>query len=237
MSHDPWFPNGQDAGDSAVEHTQSDMAGTDSSNRDYQQPKAEVPDAHVSEADTQEEEDTRSGFAHMLGFKPKAKKTVAARGERTAPVEALNDAVEPHAWQDAPSAEKAPAVHRSPELAVSPDQTKHADKNGTGTAQKSQTRIDPHFTVDASGQPDTVENTEPGPKAEPPVLKNNIASAVDTALRQSAAQANGTLEDNLRAMLRPIIKEWLDENMPRILENAIREELAASAKKPPADQA
>ncbi len=36
-----------------------------------------------------------------------------------------------------------------------------------------------------------------------------------------------SLEDSVRDMLRPMMMQWLNENMPRILENALREEVAA----------
>ena len=39
-------------------------------------------------------------------------------------------------------------------------------------------------------------------------------------------QASRTLEDAVREMLRPLLVQWLNDNMPRILENAIREEIA-----------
>ena len=40
------------------------------------------------------------------------------------------------------------------------------------------------------------------------------------------AKAGGALEEAVREMLRPLLVQWLNENMPRILENAIREEIA-----------
>ena len=33
------------------------------------------------------------------------------------------------------------------------------------------------------------------------------------------------LEDSIKAMLKPMIRDWLDDNMPRILEGAIKEEV------------
>jgi cell pole-organizing protein PopZ len=39
-------------------------------------------------------------------------------------------------------------------------------------------------------------------------------------------QGGRTLEDAVREMLRPLLVQWLNEHMPRILENAIREEIA-----------
>jgi cell pole-organizing protein PopZ len=38
-------------------------------------------------------------------------------------------------------------------------------------------------------------------------------------------QGGRTLEDSVREMLRPLLVEWLNANMPRILEDAIRQEI------------
>ncbi len=38
-------------------------------------------------------------------------------------------------------------------------------------------------------------------------------------------KAGNSLEDSVKAMLKPMIKDWLDDNMPRILEGAIKEEV------------
>jgi cell pole-organizing protein PopZ len=37
-----------------------------------------------------------------------------------------------------------------------------------------------------------------------------------------------SLEDSVKEMLRPMLKQWLDENMPRVLTAALREELENS---------
>jgi hypothetical protein len=50
---------------------------------------------------------------------------------------------------------------------------------------------------------------------------------------QPSAAAPRTLEDTVREMLRPMLAEWLNENMPRILNDAIREELAAAGIRTP----
>jgi cell pole-organizing protein PopZ len=44
-----------------------------------------------------------------------------------------------------------------------------------------------------------------------------------------------TLEDAVREMLRPLLVQWLNENMPRILESAIREEIATRGLLPKTD--
>ncbi len=40
-----------------------------------------------------------------------------------------------------------------------------------------------------------------------------------------------TLEDSIKAMLKPMIREWLDDNMPRILEKAVSEEVQGAGRK------
>lgn len=42
---------------------------------------------------------------------------------------------------------------------------------------------------------------------------------------ENRSEGGRTLEDSVREMLRPMIREWLDANMPRILERAIIEEI------------
>ena len=35
-----------------------------------------------------------------------------------------------------------------------------------------------------------------------------------------------SLEDSVKEMLRPMLREWLEENMPRVLNATLREELS-----------
>jgi hypothetical protein len=78
---------------------------------------------------------------------------------------------------------------------------------------------------------------ETGGRMEHP---QNQKHSVETPMQRTVTQAQFTgaelaqplaggarsLEDSVREMLRPILVQWLNENMPRILENAIREEIA-----------
>jgi hypothetical protein len=41
-----------------------------------------------------------------------------------------------------------------------------------------------------------------------------------------------SLEDTVVELLRPMLRQWLDDNMPRIVEKALRVELAEQLKKP-----
>jgi uncharacterized protein len=46
-----------------------------------------------------------------------------------------------------------------------------------------------------------------------------------------AASAN-PLEDMLREMLRPVLKQWLDENLPRIVDEHVKREISRITGKP-----
>ena len=66
--------------------------------------------------------------------------------------------------------------------------------------------------------PKPVEPPKPAPQAlvpQPPPLRQQAPPASD---------AGGTIEDAAAQLLRPILKQWLTENMPKIVEKALRSE-------------
>ena len=72
----------------------------------------------------------------------------------------------------------------------------------------------------------------PPPAADPnerPLLSNSTSAAVDSAfntLAQTVLVQNGrTLEDLVREMLRPLLKAWLDDNLPGMVERIVRAEI------------
>ena len=91
------------------------------------------------------------------------------------------------------------------------------------------------------------ESMEAEPAAEeaplelgPPLLDEDAA---DTSrhkleeLTQVAANAppapqGNPLEDMLREMLRPVLKQWLDENLPRIVDEHVKREISRITGKP-----
>jgi cell pole-organizing protein PopZ len=75
----------------------------------------------------------------------------------------------------------------------------------------------------------------PPQAAEPSRHERHVAQAQFLGTSQTPApaapvapapEAGQTLEGAVREMLRPMLKQWLNDNMPRILESAIREEIA-----------
>ena len=76
------------------------------------------------------------------------------------------------------------------------------------------------------------EPVAPPPMAarEEPLLSRRAATSAASAFRELSAAAqppreSRTLEDMARELLQPMLREWLDENLPRIVENAVREEV------------
>ncbi len=65
--------------------------------------------------------------------------------------------------------------------------------------------------------------------AEPGLISAATTAAVDSAfnaLAQTVLVQNGrTLEDLVREMLRPMLKTWLDDNLPNLVERLVRAEI------------
>lgn len=79
--------------------------------------------------------------------------------------------------------------------------------------------------------PAAAEETRPAAPAAPdPVLLSNSArAAVDSAFNSLAhtvlAQNARTLDDLVKEMLRPMLKSWLDDNLPGMVERIVRAEI------------
>lgn len=82
------------------------------------------------------------------------------------------------------------------------------------------------------------DRTAPVPVAEPatavakPAVMTDKAKVAKVGAAELVAAAAGsgvrTLDDTIIELLRPMIRQWLDDNMPRMVEKALRIELAAS---------
>jgi cell pole-organizing protein PopZ len=84
---------------------------------------------------------------------------------------------------------------------------------------------------------------EPEPPARDRLISDHAATASLAALSELVTrtyrepnieslpmgQPNQTLEDITRELLRPILKAWLDENLPQIVERIVREEIGRLA--------
>jgi cell pole-organizing protein PopZ len=70
---------------------------------------------------------------------------------------------------------------------------------------------------------------EPEPFPERPLLSPRTTAAVDMAFNSLAhtvlVQNSRTLEDLVREMLKPMLKAWLDDNLPNMVERLVRAEI------------
>jgi cell pole-organizing protein PopZ len=90
---------------------------------------------------------------------------------------------------------------------------------------------------ETAAEDDVLELNEPlAPPADlgPPLVDEEVAGQSRQALEQlqtvaaaipAAPQVN-PLEEMVREMLRPILKTWLDENLPKIVEEHVKREIS-----------
>ena len=85
-------------------------------------------------------------------------------------------------------------------------------------------------TIDAN--PDVVFANKPEPATPIPdrgLISHETVKAVDSAFNTLAHTVIGqnarTLEDLVREMLRPMLKSWLDDNLPSMVERIVRAEI------------
>lgn len=82
-------------------------------------------------------------------------------------------------------------------------------------------------TID--GNSDVVFSNRPEPAPDRGLISNETVKAVDSAFNTLAHTVIGqnarTLEDLVREMLRPMLKSWLDDNLPGMVERIVRAEI------------
>jgi len=82
-------------------------------------------------------------------------------------------------------------------------------------------------TID--GTSDVVFSNKPELQADRALISNETIAAVDSAFNTLAHTVIGqnarTLEDLVREMLRPMLKSWLDDNLPSMVERIVRAEI------------
>jgi cell pole-organizing protein PopZ len=67
------------------------------------------------------------------------------------------------------------------------------------------------------------------PAGDRPLLSSSTSAAIDSAFNTLAhtvlVQNSRTLEDLVREMLRPLLKAWLDDNLPGLVERIVKAEI------------
>jgi uncharacterized protein len=102
-------------------------------------------------------------------------------------------------------------------------------------------RIDPDhpdvvFDEVAQAPPPPARAPARMPAADSPLLSNAASAAVHSAFGTLAhsvlAQNPRTLEDLVKEMLRPMLKAWLDDNLPVMVERLVRAEIERVSRGP-----
>jgi len=117
--------------------------------------------------------------------------------------------------------------------AVDRDKTHDADREDNGEAEA--WPVEAGFTEPAHGE---VHETEQPDELEPAyaAAPGRSMTAGPDALGPTAVPGSGkSLEDSVKELLRPMLQEWLDKNMPRLVEAAMREQMAAASREGSAD--
>ena len=79
-------------------------------------------------------------------------------------------------------------------------------------------------------QPGAVRQESPQQASapDPAAAPDAPSTASEPEEMPSRSQTDKTLEDSVKELLRPMLQQWLDENMPRLVEAAMREQVATS---------
>ncbi len=84
-------------------------------------------------------------------------------------------------------------------------------------------------TIDGASDVVFTTRPEPPPAPDRALISSETIAAVDSAFNSLAHTVIGqnarTLEDLVREMLRPMLKSWLDDNLPGMVERIVRAEI------------
>ena len=58
----------------------------------------------------------------------------------------------------------------------------------------------------------------------------SVTSSFNALATSVMLQNSGLIEDSIREMLRPMLKSWLDDNLPSIVERLVRQEIERMAR-------
>lgn len=99
--------------------------------------------------------------------------------------------------------------------------------------------IDWADNIEEEPEPEPEEESEPEP--EKIIEENNILTeaaedaaytAISELAKKTAVEVSGiTLEDIVRSEIKPLLRSWLDKNLPVVIERLVREELERVSKR------
>jgi len=163
--------------------------------------------------------------------------------EDEAPAEGAAPVVEPEPVAAAPEpALPIPEPEPEPAASAAPEPAFDEDDEDLELTQKVETHGDLDFVaadpepepiVEELPPPPPVEALDPAPAGN--LVSDHIAAAAAASFGQLSSSilmpAEGrTLEDVVREMLRPLLQQWLDTNLPGIVQEAVQAEVQRIAR-------
>jgi cell pole-organizing protein PopZ len=134
------------------------------------------------------------------------------------------DSVSPAAELETPAKADSEILELTDDMALSPP----APPAAAATFRRVEPRQDAEFGDRSAGIRGNASRTPPAADG-PDILSQAAASAVETAFNSLAATVLSnnarTLEDLVKEMLRPMLKNWLDDNLPGLVERIVRAEI------------
>ena len=156
-----------------------------------------------------------------------------AKAPEAAPAEKQQPAVT--AAPSRPTPPPASAKTTSPPAAPKPAPTPaHAAANSQTEAMAAPAPPPPKLaqgfrTIDGASDVVFTTKPEPPPLIDRGLISNETIAAVDSAFKTLTntiiGQKARTLEDLVKEMLRPMLKSWLDDNLPSLVERIVRVEI------------
>ena len=118
-----------------------------------------------------------------------------------------------------------------------------AEEKGQRSSAPAEPLVDTPAAEAEDEQEEVLELNEPlAPPVDlgPPLLDEQVAGQSRNALEQLSTIAStvppqsqvNPLEEMVREMLRPILKQWLDENLPRIVQEHVKREITRITGRP-----
>lgn len=165
------------------------------------------------------------------GADVRASKPVVPSGASEAPPPASRvSELAPGAGPQAGASRIGPSAGQAAAPVVQPEPAKQREDD----KERDSKPVSPAIT--GSGQPrETQPRSEVPQTAAPSAARPSVPRSGAASSSGEESPAARTLEETVAELLRPMLREWLDANMPRIVEKALRVELETRAKRPGAD--
>jgi cell pole-organizing protein PopZ len=171
---------------------------------------------------------------------PAAKDDTAPPHGDEPPAPELEPVAEAPASEPEPELEPEPVAAAAPEPEPEPEPEAHAEPEEEEDALELTDKVETHGDLDVyTPNEPAPEPPRPAPAPEP-VAASTLISATTAAAAASSfdkleaailmPQAGRTLEDVVREMLRPMLQQWLDDNLPGIVAEAVQAEVERIAR-------